>query len=234
MTQAFLSVFSISKGKQSLSCGDIPALTSAKERRVQFDMKQRRSLKPEELFRPRFMRPKSPLIRCSKSRKQSGSNALDDIDRQLVQIKQKLSIFRDQDMEFRERLDSLSNSIDELASRSSIGSILSEASIDSDLGIAQDDDDDDASSIDEEENCEDDIEMAIKNMSAGTSFSDEVLSHIPAILVTPDNIIYEEEDELSIETAIRNISTTSFSDEVLSRIPVISVTPDDHILYYNH
>ena len=231
MTHTFLSVFGMSKGKQSLSCSDIPALTCVKERRVRFDMKQRSNSKPEaeELYRLRFMRPKSPLLRCSKSRNPSCSSALNDIDRQLAQIKQKLSIFREQDMNFRERLDSLSISIDELASRSSIASTLSEASIDSDLVIMQDDD---VSSIDEEQNYEDDLSIENQIKSVSMSFLDEVLSHIPAISVTPDDIIYEEQncehtDDLSIENAIRNISTSSFSDEVLSRIPAISVTPDD-------
>ena len=223
MTHTFLSVFAMSKGKQSLSCNDIPALTTIKEHRDQLDIKQRRNSRPEELFRPKFLRPKSPLLHSSKSKSRNSSHALDDLDRQLVQIKQKLSIFREQDMEFRERLDSLSYSIDELASRSSIASNLSEASIDSDLVFEQNDD---ANSTNEELDYEDDlsIENEIKNIS--TSFSDEVLSRIPVISVSPDDEELNYEDDLSIENQIKNIST-SFSDEVLSRIPIISVTPDD-------
>ena len=225
MTHTFLSVFAMSKGKQSLSCNDIPALTTIKEHRDQLDIKQRRNSRPEELIRSKFLRSKSPLLHSSKSKSRNSSHALDDLDRQLVQIKQKLSIFREQDMEFRERLDSLSYSIDELASRSSIASNLSEVSIDSDLVFEQNDD---ANSENEELDYEDDlsIENEIKNISS-TSFSDEVLSRIPVISVTPDGEELNYEDDLSIENEIKNIST-SFSDEVLSRIPIISVvTPDD-------
>ena len=225
MTHTFLSVFAMSKGKQSLSCNDIPAaLTTIKEHRDQLDIKQRRNSRPEELIRPKFLRPKSPLLHSSKSKSRTSSHALDDLDRQLVQIKQKLSIFREQDMEFRERLDSLSYSIDELASRSSIASNLSEVSIDSDLVFEQNDD---ANSENEELDYENDlsIENEIKNISS-TSFSDEVLSRIPVISVTPDGEELNYEDDLSIENEIKNIST-SFSDEVLSRIPIISVTSDD-------
>ena len=191
MTHTFLSVFAMSKGKQSLSCNDIPAaLTTIKERRDQLDIKQRRNSRPEELFKPKFLRSKSPLLHSSKSKSRSSSSAVDDLDRQLVQIKQKLSIFREQDMEFRERLDSLSYSIDGLASRSSIASNLSEASIDSDLVFEQNDD---VNSTNEELDYDDlSIENEIKNISS-TSFSDEVLSRIPIISVTPDDILPSSE-----------------------------------------
>ena len=64
------------------------------------------------------------------------SSPLDDIERRLIEIKDKLSMFREQDLEFRGRLHSLSNSVDELTSRSSLS--LSEASTPSDLMIPSD------------------------------------------------------------------------------------------------
>ena len=44
------------------------------------------------------------------------------MDAQLMQIKEKLAAFREQDIEFRERIDSLNDSVSELASRSSLSS----------------------------------------------------------------------------------------------------------------
>lgn len=169
-------------GKQSLSCGDIAALTSITEQDYS-DIKQKRNSKPEEFFRSRFLRPKSPLLHSmDRSKSRSYSSTLDDIDCQLIQIKEKLSTFREQDLNFRERLDSLSNSIDELASRSSL--TPSEASTNLDLIMPNDD-----INVNEEYNCKDDesiergIENKIKNISS-MSFSSEVLNGIPAIAVT--------------------------------------------------
>jgi len=47
------------------------------------------------------------------------------VDAQLMQIKEKLAAFREQDTEFRERIDSLNDSVSELASRSSLSSFTS-------------------------------------------------------------------------------------------------------------
>lgn len=176
MTHTFLTVHTLptALGKQSLSCGDIPALAHASATEDgQSKIKQRRnSLKPEEILR--FLRPKSPQsMKRKKSR--SCSCTLDDIDRQLIQIKENLSKFREQDVEFRERLHSLNSSIGELTSRSP-----SEVSSSSDLSVLNEDNY-------EEENCEDDqcIDNDINGISM--SFSSEVLDSIPVIAVTSDN-----------------------------------------------
>ena len=160
-------------GKQSLSCGDIAALTSP----TGHGRSGRRNSEAEgEFFRSRFLRVKSPLLQSMDRGKSKSSSALDDIDRQMIQIKAKLSMFREQDINFRERLDLLSNSIGELASSS-----------DSEASDLMSPDDYDSSS--DEENCGDDqrIENEIKNISI--SFSSEVFSRIPIIEVTPYNTI---------------------------------------------
>ena len=50
------------------------------------------------------------------------------MDEQLLQIRKKIAAFRQQDTQFRERMDSLNESVSELVSRSSINSSLSECS----------------------------------------------------------------------------------------------------------
>ena len=52
----------------------------------------------------------------------SNSELVDVVDAQLMQIREKLATFREQDSQFRERMDSLSNSVSELTSRSSLSS----------------------------------------------------------------------------------------------------------------
>ena len=184
MTHKYLTVNAMSKalgGKQSLSCGDIAALTSP-TRHGQLSTKQRRNSKPElKFFRPRFLRAKSPLLQSTDHGKSRSSSALDDIDRQMIQIKAKLSKFRDQDINFRERLDMLSNSIDELASPSD-----SEASICSDLMIP---DDHSYADISDDENCKDDQRIDNEIRSISMSFASEVFTHIPIIAVTSYNTI---------------------------------------------
>ena len=167
-------------GKQSLSCSDITALASAAQH-DQSDSKQRRSsLRREDSILHKFMRPKSPLVHSTESNKKrtqrpaSTPPDLDDIDQRLIQIREKLSMFREQDVEFRERLDSLSNSIDELASRSSLAS----------SDVPSDD-----SAEEHCDNCEDDLEdadLAIENnfKNLSMSLSNEVLNCVPSITVT--------------------------------------------------
>lgn len=165
-------------GKQSLSCGDITALTTAAQH-DQSDSKQRRSSLKQDSLLYKFMRPKSPLVHSMEKDKKrtqrpaSTPPVLDDIDQRLIQIREKLSMFREQDVEFRERLHSLSNSIDELASRSSLAS--SDGTMPSD----------DAAEEHDYEDLEDDdlaIENNFKNLSM--SLSNEVLNSIPSITVT--------------------------------------------------
>ena len=58
----------------------------------------------------------------------SSSELVNVVDEQLMQIREKLAAFRQQDTQFRERMDSLNDSVSELASRSSISSSPSECS----------------------------------------------------------------------------------------------------------
>ena len=197
MTHSFLTVLTMSKalsGKQSLSCNDITALTSATEHG---QSQRRTSLRHADSLLHKFMRPKSPLIRSmeqTKKRTPASTPDLDDIDQRLIQIREQLSTFREQDMEFRERLDSLNNSIDELASRSSLAS--SEVS---DLMMPSDDA---AEEHHYEDNLEDDdqaIENSFKNLSM--SFSSEVLnSCIPSIVVTSHKRCRQSSDPSIHET----------------------------------
>ena len=117
------------------------------------------------------LRPKSPLLHAMDlTKNRRCSSPLDDIERRLIEIKDRLSMFREQDLEFRGRLHSLSNSVDELTSRSSLS--LSEASTPSD-------------EANEEEVWEDEdqrIENKIKD--ASVSLSSEVFNCIPVIEVT--------------------------------------------------
>ena len=203
MTHSVLTVLTMSKalaGKQSLSCGDISALASTTEHDRSNSKQRRISLRHEDCLLHRFMRPKSPLIhsmeRGAKKRTPRPASTpldLDDIDQRLIQIRGQLSMFREQDMEFRERLDSLSNSIDELASRSSLAS--SEVS---DVTMPSDDA---AEEHDYKDNFEDDdqaIENDFKRLSM--SLSTEVLNSIPSITVTCYKICRQSSDPSVHET----------------------------------
>ena len=69
----------------------------------------------------------SPPIPSSDHAK-GNSELLNVMDEQLLQIREKIAAFRQQDTQFRERMDSLNESVSELVSRSSINSSLSECS----------------------------------------------------------------------------------------------------------
>ena len=176
------SFLSVNTGKLSLSCND---LRVEPEYRHECDMKRPRkhSNGSAGLDRswPRFLRPKSAgsADRARSRPKSSGEfiTQSDNIDYLLADIRERLAMFRKQDTEFHERMDSLSNSIGELASRSSLSLTPSEVSVDSDSIMLSNDDVN-------EENYEDDqiIIDEIENIS--TSFSSEVLNSIPAIKVT--------------------------------------------------
>ena len=167
--------------KLSLSCGD---LTTIEPLYDEYDIK-RRSRKYSKDTWPRLLRASRlrPKISRSMDRTKSKSSeelsieVVDTIDSQLTKIREKLATFRKQDMEFRERMKSLSNSIDELSSRSSIAP--SEVSATSDLMMSSDDVDDVLSyEVDDQT-----IENKIKNICA-MSFSTEVLNSITTITIT--------------------------------------------------
>ena len=165
----------------SLSCSDILALkitTKQSESDSANERRRKSVIKSKDTILHKFLRPKSPLVSATERTKKrtpasSTPDPVDDIDQRLVQIRTQLSMFREQDMDFRERLYSLSNSIDELASISSLASDVSDATIPSDDAAEEyyyEDDDDQA------------IENDLKNVSM--SFSSEMLNCISSIAVT--------------------------------------------------
>ena len=181
MTHSFLTASTMSTalgGKQSLSCSDITALTVSAARQDHSDSKQRRtSLRYEDSFLHKFMRPKSPEGNKKRTQRSASTGTpldLDDIDRRFIQIRENLSQFRKQDVEFRERMHSLSSSIDELASRSSLAS--------SDVTIPSDD----AAEVHDHEDDLEDADLAIENKFKylSISISNEVLNSIPSITVS--------------------------------------------------
>ena len=100
-----------SRLKTSSSCGDIPGIYASKKRLV---LKQ---LKPA-------------IFRCSPAssdhtKSKSNSELINIVDEQLMQIRENLAAFRNQDVQFRERIDLLSDSVSELASQSSLSSFTS-------------------------------------------------------------------------------------------------------------
>ena len=184
---SFLTVVSRLKGRQSLSCNDLTTIESDYD---DFDrFKQlRKSSKTGTCPCNRFLRTicaESSAQSLDRSKSRS-SELVNSLDRQLAEIREKLAMLQEQDTDFHERIDSLSNSIGELASRSSLnsfGSELSEASGAASDGMLSDEDEDS-----EEENYIDDdqiIKHKIESISA-MSFSTELLNSIPTIEVTPD------------------------------------------------
>ena len=198
MSHSFLTVpmmFKALSGKQSLSCSDITSLTTATKQNHSQSKRRRSSLvRSADTLLHRFVRPKSPLVHSmerTKTRTPASTPDLDDIDQRLLQIRKKLSMFREQDMEFRERLDSLSNSIDELASRSSLASDSLEDS---------DDDIDECRYKDDDQTIGNDL----KNVSM--SFSSEVLNCIPYITVTPYKRMWQSSDPSIHASEATNLS----------------------------
>ena len=216
-----MEFLSVNTGKLSLSCNDLRAESEY------HDMKRPRkhSSGSATLDRswPRFLRPKSAgsVDRRAKSKPRPSSSgefvSVNNIDHLLTDIRERLAMFRKQDVEFHERLDSLSNSIGELASISSVSLTPSEASevvsIDSaDLILSNDDDN--------EENYEDDQIIMDEIESVSTSFSSEVLNSIPTIKVT----CYK-----------RRLSDTTIHEPVSRKLSVErhSICVPDHTYLYN-
>lgn len=168
---SLLAVVKRSKGKHlSLSCSDLPKALEYDEsdfQRLRTQPKNCKSL-------PRFLRPRSAGS-MDRTKRRSSSEFMDTFDCQLAEIKAKLAMFRDQDTEFRGRMESLSNSIGELASLSRSSLNLSEVSVDL------------MTSDDEEQGCvgknDHPIEIEFHSMSRRSS-SSEVLYCIPTIEIT--------------------------------------------------
>ena len=198
--ESFLSVNGV---KLSLSCNDLRS--EEPEKHDESDIKQLRKhsfgwASLDRSSMARFLRPKSAghglsaaasLDRRAKSRPKnrpkSSGEFVDNIDFMLADIKERLAMFRKQDAEFHERIESLSTTIDEIASRSSISLTPSDISIASDVMLSDDDDgdyeyyDDDH---EEEENYEDDRVILNEIEGVSSSFSREILNSIPTIEVT--------------------------------------------------
>ena len=138
--------------RQNSSCEDIPDLYTKKRMLKRASFGSRQSLP-------------SP----SSNRAKSNSELVNVVDEQLMQIREKLAAFRQQDIQLRDRMDSLNDSVSELASRSSISSSPSECS--------------DLDSLDEVSEEEEEFEQQTLGQK---EFSDEPprLLRIPTVKVT--------------------------------------------------
>ena len=95
-----------SDNRQSSSCGDIPDLYISKS------ISKKRHSDNGALLPP-----------SDRAKSTSNSELVNVVDEQLMEIREKLAAFRDQDTQFRERINLLSNSVGELVSaRSSLDS----------------------------------------------------------------------------------------------------------------
>ena len=108
---AFLPRWTSHNSKQNASCGDIPDLFNSTQ------AKKRHGGTLEG-----FDNEYSLTTSLDRAKSMSNTDLANDVDEQLMQIKEKLSAFREQDNQFRERIKLLSNSVTELSSRSSLNS----------------------------------------------------------------------------------------------------------------
>ena len=198
---SFLAVITRSKkrkleGKLSLSCGDLAALNAQFSESGDLGTIKQRKFKGSNIdltsTLPRFFKPKSsgsvPTVESlDRNKSKSSSELVNDFDNQLAEIRSKLAMFREQDLKFHERMDSLSHSIGELASvsRSSLNSFTpSEISASSDLMLSNEENYADSDDDDEQNHGD---ELIMEN-EISSSFSSEVLSCIPAIKVTSSTL----------------------------------------------
>ena len=174
---SFLTVLSRAKGKLSLSCGDLTAVSDDDDCN-----RKPNGSKKKSWSRFRRHRSTETIDRATRAKSTSPTNELaNNFDCLLAEVREKLAMFREQDIKFRDRMDSLGNTIDEVASlRSSMNSLLtpSEASRDSDRLKDNSEEQDDSDLEDDDQIIRDKIENISK------SFSSELLSCIPTIEVT--------------------------------------------------
>ena len=173
---SFLTVVSKFKGKQSLSCNDLKAIENQDFNTVKKASKDKSW--------PRFRRPKSSTSSVESINSIDGRSSSAEIanafDSQLAEIKEKLAMLRQQDVEFYKRIRSLSNSIGELtASRSSLNSFTHSETSAASNGMPVSEDEGDY----EEHNSTKDHKKNT-GKSVATSFLSEVLDSIPTIKVT--------------------------------------------------
>lgn len=104
--------------KRFLSCGDLTQLYASKTGKPKH--------KPAKQNSPSSQSSLSNVhsaYRAKRGANRNNDELVDFVDLQLTQIREKLAMMREQDLQFRERMDSLSTSVSELASRSSLSSL---------------------------------------------------------------------------------------------------------------
>lgn len=203
---SFLSVVTgISKARSkgqliSLSCSDLATIDSGSdygESDIRRLVRGSKVTPWPKFLSPNLLRPKSPGLTKSRSSSELANSAesVNTVDCQLAKIRETLALFREQDMEFRERMDSLSSSIDELASRTSMASL--EVSADVNDNITGKD---------------------MGNISANRkSSSSEVLNCIPTIKIT----CHKRRQSDPAETA-RNLASSTVTASELHSISMCS------------
>lgn len=189
----------MSRRKKSSSCDNLTALSlyyadhdqAFSYCKDQMDFKQRK----KSLTLPRFstQRLKSSLVRSgSMDRARMNSGGLvENIDITLSDIRQKLAMFREQDIKFRKRMNSLSSSIEDLTPSSGQSSPTPSEPVELVRDVITPSDD-----ATEEQQCKDDksIENEIKNLSE--SFSSEVFNRLPSIAVMCHRSMYASDPSL--------------------------------------
>ena len=180
--------------KKSSSWDNLAALSLYADHNQAYCYKDQSEFKQRKnsltLFSPRLksslvVRRSSTLGRCTRM---NSGGLVDDIDSTLADIKQKLAMFREQDMKLRKRMNSLSSSIEDLTPSSSSPTPSDPAEVVPDVIPA-----DDAT---EEKQYKDDhtIENEIKTLSE--SFSRDVFNHLPSIAVTCYRTMYASDPSL--------------------------------------
>ena len=146
------------------SCSDLPELYTANN-------KKRKNSKviPASRYSPPRQSPLTNVQSMDRAKSRSNDELVSDVDCQLTQIREKLAMMREQDVQFRDRMDSLSSSVSELASRSSLSSFTSSEC--SDLGSLDE--------VSEEEEYEEELTIGQR------TFSSERLVRIPTIRGRP-------------------------------------------------
>lgn len=147
------------------SCDDLPDLYTAN------NVSKKRKNSKSSRYSPPSPSPLTNVHSMDRAKSRSNDELVDNVDYQLTQIREKLAQMREQDLQFRERMDSLSTSVSELSSRSSLSSFTTSSEC-SDLGSL------DEVSEEEEEECEEEQTIGQRK------FSNERLLRIPTIRVS--------------------------------------------------
>ena len=167
MMDGLFSTFAFRRNSTSVkpfsSCDDLPNLYTTDN----VQTKKRKNSKSTSRYLPPSQSPLTSAHLMDRVESRSNEELVDNVDHQLTQIREKLAMMREQDLRFRERMDSLSSSVSELASRSSLSSFTSSEC--SDLGSLDE--------VSEGEECE---EQTIGQRK----FSNERLLRFPTIRVS--------------------------------------------------